>query len=323
MKNRMNIAISLNQNYFRYTYVMLYSLLSNNQDSKIYLYVLHHDLTENALKAFATLLAKYEGVLVEEKIERSLFPDVLTVNRQWTIETYFRLALLDLLPEEVDRVLYIDVDTIVNQNLRELYETDFKDNMFVACMEKEVEKPADNCRWELFAPIFEDGYHYFNAGVMLWNVQALRGTYDLDYYLEVAKKMNYQFVAPDQDILNYVHHAQVKFADTQKYNLFARIASNRGMTYEDVKKSTSIIHYAGTKPWNADNVHFDIEMIWWDYAKQTPYYGELCEDFVKKEMFDVSVKQYVEQLLDENARLKTDLHDSLELNKKLMALIQR
>ena len=64
MKNRMNIAISLNQNYFRYTYVMLYSLLSNNQDSKIYLYVLHHDLTENALKAFATLLAKYEGVLV-------------------------------------------------------------------------------------------------------------------------------------------------------------------------------------------------------------------------------------------------------------------
>ena len=46
-------------------------------------------------------------------------------------------------------------------------------------------------------------------------------------------------------------------------------------------------------------------------------------DFVKKEMFDVSVKQYIEQLLDENARLKTDLHDSLELNKKLMALIQR
>ena len=64
-------------------------------------------------------------------------------------------------------------------------------------------------------------------------------------------------------------------------------------------------------------------MIWWDYAKQTPYYGELCEDFVKREMFDVSVKQYIEQLLDENARLKTDLHDSLELNKKLMALIQR
>lgn len=40
-------------------------------------------------------------------------------------------------------------------------------------------------------------------------------------------------------------------------------------------------------------------------------------------MLDVSVKQYIEQLLDENARLKTDLHDSLELNKKLVALIQR
>lgn len=323
MKKRMNVAISLNQNYFYYTYVMLNSLLRNNQDSKIYLYILHNDLTKEALEAFIALLANFEGVLVEERVERNLFPNILPVNKQWSIETYFRLALLDLLPETIDRILYIDVDTIVNQNIRELYEVDFEENMFVACMEKEVEKPADNCRWELFRPIFEKGYHYFNAGVMLWNVQELRGKYNLNYYLDVAKKMKYQFVAPDQDIINYVHYAQVKFVDAEKYNMFARIASNLGKTYEDVKCKTSIIHYAGTKPWNADNVHFDIEMIWWDYAKLTPYYDTLCKEFVKKEMFDVSVKQYIEQLLEENARLKTDLFESFEIHKKLMSLLQK
>ena len=226
------------------------------------------------------------------------------------------------MPEQVDRLLYIDVDTIVNQSVRELYDTEFGDSYFVVCQEKGAEKPADNCRWEVFRPIFESGYHYFNAGVMLWNVKALRGKYCLQTYLDAACEINYQFMAPDQDLLNYVHHSQVKFVDENRYNLFARIASNKGFSCEAVKAQTAIIHYAGSKPWNADNIHYDIEWIWWEYARKTPHFAQLCEEFVRKTMLDKSMIEYVQQLLKENGELRQNLDESLKVNEKLIGYVR-
>lgn len=318
----MNIAVALNQKYFYYTYVMLTSLFENNKDSSVRVFVLHSDLDDESISAFSDLAAQYKGEVQAILIDRTFFPKDLPFNEQWSLEMYYRLMLPDILPHDVDRILYIDVDTIVNQSIREFYETDFEEKYFVVCRDIPAEKLNDIRRQETFRFLFEQGNYYFNSGVMLWNIQALRGKYHLRDYLETAKALEGKLVAPDQDILNYVHWEHVKYADETRYDLFARVASNEGFTYEKVKNETAIIHFAGTKPWNGDNVHFDIEMLWWDYAKKTPYYAQLCEEFIQKTMFDKTMLMYVQQILRENEQLKSNLNESLAINEKLFQLIK-
>ena len=57
----------------------------------------------------------------------------------------------------------------------------------------------------MFHDMLAQGFRYFNAGVMLFNVAQIRKTNNFNTYMEAIKKWNYEMEAPDQDILNYVH----------------------------------------------------------------------------------------------------------------------
>lgn len=60
-KSRMNAAVSLNQNYFYYAYVMLKSLFENNKDSSITVYVLHSELTDEQIMEFQSMAGNTAG----------------------------------------------------------------------------------------------------------------------------------------------------------------------------------------------------------------------------------------------------------------------
>ena len=170
--------------------------------------------------------------------------------------------------------------------------------------------------------MIEQGYRYFNAGFMLLNIEKMREKYSFDTYLDAIEEWNYQMDAPDQDILNYVHWQYVGYVDYGKYDLFARIAHNEGSTYNEVKQSVAIIHYAGTKPWDADNCHFDIEYLWWEYAKQTPFYVQLLEEFMHKTMFDTTVENYIMDIEAQAENIQVQLNESIALNQKMLGIIQ-
>ena len=102
---RMNVAVALNEKYFRYVYVMIHSLFLNNLDREIRVYVLQLDLSEASKENFRQLAGKYSGSIEYLDLRQEMFEGKLPVVGQWGIETYFRLALLDLLPEDVERIL--------------------------------------------------------------------------------------------------------------------------------------------------------------------------------------------------------------------------
>ena len=121
---RMNIATALNSKYMRYTCVMLTSLFSNQEDADIHVYLLHSDLTDEDKAHLLDVGEKYHQTIHFLKIDRELFPSALPTTSTWSLESYYRLMLLDLLPSEIDRILYLDVDMIINKSLKEVYCTD-------------------------------------------------------------------------------------------------------------------------------------------------------------------------------------------------------
>lgn len=322
MAKRMNISTSLNSRYMRYTYVMLTSLFENQpKDLDIHIYLLQSDLTDEDKIHLQNVVESYGGTLHVIQMDRSLFPKNCPVSDSWSLEIYYRLALLDVLPEDVDRLLYLDVDIIVNKSLCEMYFVDFEGNMLCACGDA-WKGDIPDVRMEIFREHLEKGFTYFNSGVMLLNISAMRGKYNLDKYLNVAEKLEYRMLAPDQDILNYAHWEEVRILDKNKYNLFGRLAYNHDIHYEEVKEQVSIVHFPGYKPWSGVNLHFDIEQLWWDYARKTPFYVEFMEEFLHETINDPFIFNTMETISEEKRVLTEELNKSVALCRKLLQMVQ-
>lgn len=279
----MNIATALNRKYVRYTGVMLTSLCENNP-CHIDAYILHSELTDGDFSSLRECLKKYDITLHPLYVDREKFATRMYTDAMWSIEAYYRLMLFDLLPETVERLFYFDVDIIINKPIGGFYEMDFDGNDLIAC-----EDDCGNCLPEHYGPVHRElfgtpercNYHYFNSGVMLMNVAQMRKNYHYEYYISVADKVwNYRMEAPDQDLLNYVHWDKVGYVPFERYNLFARIAYYCDISYRTVKDKVSIIHYTWYKPWDGTVAHFDLEQIWWDYAKTTCFYDSLSREFI-------------------------------------------
>jgi len=305
----MNIVTSLNRKYVRYTYVMMTSVLENNSEP-IHFFLLQSDLTASDKKIFSELSSKYGCEITYLDIDASRFSsDLITTNENWSVEAYFRLLLVQILPDDVDRILYLDVDIIVNRSLHTLYNQDFEGNNFCVCREITFDGSFPDYRQQVFADLLEKGYKYFNSGVMLWNIDGLRkGDYTFDKYMEVALSTSHTLLAFDQDLLNLTHHAEVKYVDEYLYDLFPRFAYSKGYRYQDILKETVILHFTGEKPWQGKYIHYDIEQIWWNYAKKTPFYVEFMEEFMKDCIGSPFVYDIVKKQSDELQKVQVVFH---------------
>lgn len=311
-KAPMNIVIAINRKYIRYSYVLLTSLLRNHSRT-IHVYILHHQLTAEDEAVFAPLASSYDVSFHFIYVKDSLLPtkEVLSTS-EWGMEAYFRLAIVDLLPKDITRALYLDSDIIIHDSLDSFYDCDMGDYKIAACAEFDDKPPYNSYRDELFQEFFDDNFSYFNSGVVLYNLSELRPKYCFDYYMQIAKKLNYQIKFPDQDLLNYCHHGETLYADTFRYNLNARYAHDQyNIDYQKLTESAVVVHYATSKPWRSNYLHQNNEQLWWDYAKHTPFYKELLEEMIQELIMDNSINSYVVGLLTENQKLygKIDSYD--------------
>ncbi len=324
MKERMNIATALNNQYVRYACVMLTSLFQNNPDAEMHVYLLHRSLTKESQMHLLALAEKWNQNLYFLMINTDIFPNEFP-TASWPMESYFRLALLDILPQDVDRLLYLDVDIIVNKPIKEMYLTDFKDALFCVCRDGFEIEGGTEVSNEIFKEIAKDeSFTYFNAGMMLWNVAMLRENYNFQIYMELARKLDFKLQAPDQDLLNYMHWKQVKFLNEYRYDCFARLAYGMGVRYEEAKEAISIIHFVGPKPWQGgDYVHYDLEQIWWDYAKLTPFYIELMEEYLHDSICNPFINDTITDLLRTKKQLTEELDKSVSLCQRLVSIIER
>ncbi len=282
----MNVAASFNQKYLNYAIVMFTSFCENNPEHNN-IFVMHSELDEENIHKLFKALERYDVDISLIDVSKDIGSLTLPTTADWSKETYYRLLLPDKLPDSIDRLFYLDVDVIVHGSLKELYESDFEGVDIMACPDsnntRTVDSFTDKAK-EMFFYRYGNDFKYFNAGVLLLNIEKMRGVNTFASYLKAMEEWNYEMPAFDQDVLNYVHFGKIKFISWEKYDLFARQAYKAGWTYLDAQRKNKIIHFAGDKPWNFANTHYELEKIWWDYAALTPIYTELMEAFVESAM---------------------------------------
>lgn len=185
-------------------------------------------------------------------IDETIFDGFPESNR-YPKQIYYRLAAPLLLPEELDRILYLDVDLVVINSLQELYHTDFEGNYYIACSHVGDALTKLN---QLRLGVEED-VPYINTGVMVMNLPLLRQNLSLEQIRQTARKKMRTFVLPDQDIVTVMHGEHIKLADTLRYNLSDRLIRannadprNNKIDLQWVRENAAILHFYGkNKPW--------------------------------------------------------------------------
>ena len=273
--SEMNIASCLNEAYVPYTYVMLKSLFESNKGNNITVFLLHNGLTEKSTKAFFDLTKSYGQVIELLGVTSFSMDSRIYEQSGWDEIVMYPLLLWDILPEKVDRVLYLDGDVIVNKDLSDLYNMDFEGQDLIVCPDILSSDSGQKYRSN-----FEEG-KYFNTGMMVMNVAKNRGKRLMQQYEKTERELRHKLLNPSQDLLNFVHQGQVLYVDALKYNFptYEGRHKDGGYNEERVRKEVSILHFSEKKPWDeGDHKFYDIENLWWEMCDGSPYEGFFEKD---------------------------------------------
>ncbi|MDR6532270.1 lipopolysaccharide biosynthesis glycosyltransferase [Caulobacter rhizosphaerae] len=173
----------------------------------------------------------------------------LYTSHHITMETYTRLFAATILDDAIDKILYLDSDLIVVDDLMSLWRTDIRDYVLAA-----VPDPFGLWRRETLGMPREGPY--VNAGVLLLNLARWRSE-DLTRRLaDFIAREGDNLVFHDQDAINAILHAATKVLP-YRWNLQARMLRPRRLTsladhaaIQRAAQSPAIIHYTSArKPW--------------------------------------------------------------------------
>ena len=284
----MNIVVSANKKYIEPLKVLLYSIYSQNKD--VNTYFINFSVKEEYLASLRDLTSKFAGcsfnsISVPNNIKASfdrkpgVKQGIAYLNKiNLSIETFSRVLSLSLLPSNLDRVLYLDVDTIVKGDLSNFYNKDFKGKSVIGMnIYKDITYETE------YKDFLQSS---FNAGVALFNLKKIRENANITLN-KLCKLINevleWKNLCFDEYVLNNLFKDDILFEDYLKYNLPADpIYLNKDILDNKQKyiNNALIIHYIHSiKPWNAkSSLNKEFCNVWKSYAKKL---SEEYKDIVK------------------------------------------
>ena len=124
----MDIVACTDKNFVMPTGVMMYSACVNNKETDIVFHVVTNGVSSEDKRKLSDTVFQFSGKSVlfydAKGIDISLFPPISKDYSRITLVTYYRLFLTELLPSNLNKVLYLDGDIIARKSIEELYNTD-------------------------------------------------------------------------------------------------------------------------------------------------------------------------------------------------------
>lgn len=241
------IAISTDYNYITPVETLIKSIAYHNKNVKIY--VINEDIPQEWFINLNRRLQPLQIEVADAKFDPALINDEKISWDYLSKMAYGRILIPELIPE--DRVLYLDADTIVVQNLDNFFNYDLQGYPIGAIQ-------------EYFDPTI------FNSGVLLMDNARLRQTNFVHDLLERGKQAtadNDQTILNEEFKNNYrklpasfnvqIGGDLVTFYDHDHFDMYKeKVAASQPYT---------VIHYTtSSKPWNTTNL-LRFRQIWWQY----------------------------------------------------------
>lgn len=284
MNNSMNLLLSSDNNYAQHLGVAIYSVLFNNAEiESIRFFVVDNGIKEDNIKKLRQVIEPFKNAELSF-ISFEKWKNRLNLSMEWPISlsSYARLFMGSMLPEDVDRVLYLDCDMVVCGSLQPLWMTDMRGHVLGAVQDYQ----GDITKQKIGLGV---GDSYFNAGMLLIDLYLWRQMHMEDLCLHFIDAHKGNVFHHDQGTLNGVfqnswYRLPVKYnlmtlaflVKPQKLSLFCKDSSPSLYDVEEIERALKdpvILHFTPSltsRPWVATCIH-PLRHMYWDYLARTPW----------------------------------------------------
>ncbi|QHI96195.1 DUF4422 domain-containing protein [Aristophania vespae] len=280
--DKINIVMSFDDIYAPHAISVINSILAHTQNcDDIDLYIIHGNaLSFEKRKEMQAYYDKKLNLIFKE-INNDFADQLPPTGNHLTQSAYYRLFVQEILPRGVDRIIYLDTDLVVCDDIVDLWNIDLQGHVMGGvedCQGKELRNRLSDQKNENI---------YVNSGVLILDLVLAEKRYgQLSYYFaEVFYKHQNRIGYHDQDILNIAFEGDI-------YNIPLRW-NIPGLSYffqprlpkdiidhpdyetlpemqQSAFNDPAIIHFIGRrKPWK-QNCLTPVKELYWHYrAKHT------------------------------------------------------
>lgn len=253
------VVTAADENYAPYLSVMISTLLKQtSRSTPIRFVIIDDDLSVASKEKLIQTARNHSNAAVIQfvKVDESVYEDFL-VSDHITTTAYFRISMPKILAKKkYKKILYIDADTLILDDIQKLYQQDLEGKTIGAIID-----PGQTKALERLGVDSED--YYFNSGVMVIDVDRWNQQEITEKTISYLKKHGDKIIYHDQDALNAVLYEQWH-PFHPRWNMQASLVSDKHpapneaykKAYKEGRETPAIIHFTGhDKPWNTLEDH--------------------------------------------------------------------
>ncbi len=278
MNDKINIVFASDDNYAQHIAVVIASIMAKTKE-KVCFFVINDNISSEKITKLKNTAVKLNTTVEFIAVPEEQFKNVY-LSGHVSKAAYFRLALADIMPDDIEKVIYLDVDLLVCDDIKNLWQNDIKKYALAAVPDFGIMASNRLCRQKKEVIGLPKGKEYFNSGVLLINLKKWRQENYTKQILEIINEN--QFPHHDQDALNKLFMNNWLTLDLRwniippVYNLFPKVLFNKFFRKQalEAKRNPAIVHYAGRyKPWEFA-LHAGFNDMYYKYLKQTAFVDE-------------------------------------------------
>ena len=261
------------------------SLMENNKSfAAIHFYIIDDGISEERKNELTGLVENYNRQIhFIDAPDPSEFFSFPFKDRYQMGHSYMRMCIGRLLPDTIDKVLCLDSDTLILNDLTELWNLDMGDNILAGVADC-LDLRAYSKQFMLHGEEF-----YCNAGVFLVNLKAWREQKIEDKIIDTIKEKDGNVFFFEQTLMNYSCRGKIKKLHPKynTYTLFYAFKHSNLIKWrkptvfyseneiEEAKKKPIIVHftrnfYMLSRPWVKGCDH-PLTDQYVEYKKKTPW----------------------------------------------------
>ena len=268
----LSILYTTDEKFAHLVGISVTSLFKNNPVQRIALtvYIMTTNMSQKNQSKFADIAKKYEQTIhiinVGDELNRI---EKLNLSKyRGSAIANLRLCFDKFIPQQVERILYIDADTVVCGRIDELADFDMNGKMLGM---------VHDAYGKIIADKEHDGEAYYNSGVILFDCVKWRKGMWRKKIVRYINDNGAQFKHPDQDIYNILckseiiclpirynfqpihqmHEDKLVLAHLGKYDYYSKSEIIEG---RDDPAILHMIRVFGRNPWHQNNSHpFDAQ----------------------------------------------------------------
>lgn len=235
--------------------IMLTSLFYNNREEEFEIYVMTSGLNSEIIDMYRLLCRQHNSCLHIIQIDESKIKNCpIREGDHVTLAAYYRIIAPLYLPNDLNKILYLDGDIIINAKIIDLWNCDISNYAVGAVVDEAYKNEEPYIRLG-----YDKSFPSINSGVLLMNLKYWRKHDVITRCMKCIETMAAKLLFHDQDTLNIVLHDEIKLLpltyNFQRGFLDYAFYNKMDSKYQDEinasKYKPVVIHFTGySKPWH-------------------------------------------------------------------------